>query len=104
MIYHKLVRDNILNILDEQGKKYTYHKVFTDKEYMNSLKDKLIEEVSEFIEDPCIEEVADIMEVIRTICKIQDIDLISLEEVIENKNKLKGSFNKGIILETVDEE
>ena len=52
--YNKLVRDNIINIIADAGKlaKFHYSKVGNDttEEYVNLLREKLQEEVNEYIE------------------------------------------------------
>ena len=63
-VYNKLVRDEIPNILTEKGKKFTSHVAKDKEEYKNKLMEKLQEEVGEFLEKPCVEEIADIQEVL----------------------------------------
>lgn len=65
------------------------------------MKNKLCEEVEKFIEDPSLEELADIMEVLNAISAFKDIDLDKLEEVQEKKFKERGGFEDGIILEEI---
>ena len=50
IIYNKLVRDNIPEIILNNDQKSSYH-IATDEEYKNKLLEKLQEEVSEFITD-----------------------------------------------------
>ena len=66
IIYNKLVRDNILEIILCNNQKSSYH-IATDEEYKNKLLEKLQEEISEFIIDKNEEELADIFEVIEHI-------------------------------------
>lgn len=58
-IYNKLVRDKILEVIDESGKESSFH-LANDKEYHEELLKKVIEELEEFKENPCEEEMADI--------------------------------------------
>ena len=66
-LYHKLVRDKIPEIIEETGNDFKIR-----QESGVRLKDyamrKLQEEVMEFVENPCAEEAADIMEIMNFIC------------------------------------
>ncbi|MBV1821012.1 nucleoside triphosphate pyrophosphohydrolase, partial [Bacteroidales bacterium MSK.15.36] len=62
-IYNKLVRDNIPEIIEKDGKKFDIR--YAQKEELISLLEaKLQEEAKEFSEDKNLEELADLMEVI----------------------------------------
>ncbi|MBV1822093.1 nucleoside triphosphate pyrophosphohydrolase, partial [Bacteroidales bacterium MSK.15.36] len=62
-IYNKLVRDNIPEIIEKDGKKFDIR--YAHKEELISLLEaKLQEEAKEFFEDKNLEELADLMEVI----------------------------------------
>ena len=97
--YNKLVRDNIINIIEKNGKKAQYH-IATENEYSQYLTLKLDEEIKEFKEEYSIEELADVIEVIESLKKIEkykDVEKLRLE-----KKKKNGGFEKGIILESVE--
>ena len=63
IVYNKLVRDNILEIISNNNQKSSYH-IATDEEYKNKLLEKLQEEVCEFITDKNEEELADIFKLL----------------------------------------
>jgi len=63
MKYNKLIRDKIPKILDDKKVKYKIH-IADEKEYEEKLLKKLQEEVTEFLTDKNVEELADIEEVI----------------------------------------
>ena len=101
MKYNKLVRDRIPEIIKADGKvPITF--ITNDEDYLQRLKDKLQEEVNEFLESDNHEELADILEIIYAICKAKNIELAELEVARREKAKEKGSFKKKIILEKVE--
>lgn len=102
MIYDKLVRDRIPEILDSLGKKYTHHIANSD-EYGQKLWKKLDEEVQEFHEKPCLEEMADIMEVLAAITDFYGLDLYEVETARQAKEAAKGAFTEQIILGEVSD-
>ena len=101
-IYNKLVRDRIPAIIKESGSHCTYHKA-TGTELEEALLNKLIEEVNEFIQDPCIEEMADIQEVLWSIQKFFKLSEYDLMVTINAKSNERGSFDQGVILEHVSD-
>ena len=100
IIYNKLVRDNILEIISCNNQKSSYH-IATDEEYKNKLLEKLQEEISEFIIDKNEEELADIFEVIEHIITTFNFNKEKIFEIKESKAKKNGKFRKKIILEKV---
>lgn len=95
--YNKLVRDKIPEIIEADGKKCDVE-IASKKEHYELLKDKLIEETGEFMEDENLEELADIMEVIFSLAEslgYEEKDLLSKRE--EKKHE-RGGFKEGIVL------
>lgn len=101
MGYNKLVRDKIPEIIKQKNKIPVIH-IAGDDEYLEKLKEKLQEEVSEFLKKNSEEELADILEVIDSICEFKNINKEKLESIRKNKSKEKGKFKKKIILEEVN--
>lgn len=97
----KLVRDKIPEIIISNGEKPITH-IANGEEYYNSLKDKLIEEVNEFLEDDSIEELADVLEVINSISKYKTLFEGELEGIRQKKAEERGSFDKKIILDKIE--
>lgn len=97
----KLVRDNIPEIIERSGEWCLTRTVKNHSEHMHWLKEKMKEETNEFFLDPCYEEAADVLEVLKTFCLINNLDWISVVDSAEKKSKINGGFIKGIILEKV---
>jgi len=96
----KLVRDKIPKIIELANREPVTH-IAEDKEYWIQLKNKLIEEVNEFLESEEKEELADINEVILAIMAFKQISPSELEDIRKTKNEKRGSFSKRIILDEV---
>jgi len=98
--YNKLVRDKIPQIIESQGKRCKVY-VAANEDYQQRLKDKLQEEVQEFLEDPCVEELADIEEVLLSIAEINRWDLTGVRIA---KNFTRGGFWQRFVLQEVSED
>ncbi len=103
----KLVRDKIIKIILEQGKNCRsrwdckYH--FAEgEEYEQRLFDKMQEEMTEFMEEPCLEEAADVYEVFLSMLNHWKFDLKDVQETADKKREERGSFRVGYVLENVD--
>ena len=103
-IYNKLVRDNIPDILEEKGKEYVGHTASDKEEFFTKLKEKLQEEVDEFLETPSIEELADIQEVLDALAYSVGSDAAEVATVKEKKAASSGRFYTGYILWSVEDE
>lgn len=100
-IYNKLVRDNIPEIIEKNGK--TAHtSVLCNEDYISALKEKLIEEANEFIESEELIELADILEVVDALAKVKSSSLDEILELKRQKADKNGAFDKKIFLEFVD--
>jgi len=101
----KLVRDKIPEILEKKGIKGEIRILDNDSEFLSALCNKLLEEVNEFIDvssdtnDVRIkEELADVLEVINTICKLKKYDFNSIEQIRGKKRLERGGFDKRIFI------
>lgn len=97
MIYHKLVRDNMPEIIRQNGGK-PKTRIAGPQEFWQKLKEKLQEEVTEFLESENMEEFADIREVIDAMCTFKSYSQRELARVKTEKAKQRGTFSKRIIL------
>ena len=101
--YNKLVRDNIPEILQEKGKGFAGHTANNKEEFFNKLKEKLQEEVDEFFEKPCAEEIADIQEVLDALAFSVGSNVAEVATIKEEKANTRGRFYTGYILEMVED-
>ena len=102
MRYDKLVRDKIPEIIKKKELTPVTH-IAEDKEYWKKIKEKLREEVDEFLNESNKEELSDILEVIYAICKFKNFDKEELEDIRKKKVEERGGFKDKIILEEVKE-
>ncbi|MDA0745625.1 MAG: phosphoribosyl-ATP pyrophosphohydrolase, partial [bacterium] len=63
---------------------------------------KLHEEVKEFTEQPNLEELADILEIINALAEILTADIAKVEDIRKQKALDRGTFKDRIFLEWVD--
>ncbi|NLK01267.1 MAG: nucleoside triphosphate pyrophosphohydrolase [Clostridia bacterium] len=99
--YNKLVRDRIPEIIQASGKKAIV-RTADDEEYNSFLRQKLQEEVDEFIESGDPEELADILEVITALAETYDQSFDILQDAADNKRKARGGFKDRVILISVE--
>jgi len=98
--YKKLVRDNIPNVIKNNGE-VPIVRILDNEEYLIELNKKLLEEVNEYLESGSIEELADIEEVIIGILDSKNKSREELEAVRQDKVKKRGAFKSRIYLEGV---
>ena len=100
--YHKLVRDRIPEIIEQDGKTCTCS-VLDDEDYLKLLDEKLNEELAEYQKSKSMEELADLMEVIRAVAIARGSSLEEVESIRKKKAEKRGEFEKRIMLEEVME-
>lgn len=104
-IYNKLVRDKIPNIIEEKGETPII-KILDENEYKKELEKKLYEEYKEVIEasgDDRVEELADMIEVIRALANLENKSLNDVIAIADKKSEKRGAFEERIFLEKVIE-
>ena len=102
IIYNKLVRDKIPEIIEESGKSCGIE-ILSDEEYLQMLDKKLDEELAEYHQEQNVEELADLLEVLYATAKARGYSIEELEQVRCEKQKACGGFNKRILLKSVEE-
>ena len=98
-IYNKLVRDNIPAIIKSSGKQCSYE-IAPKEERFHLLETKLQEEVSEFLEDKNLEELADVMEVLFGLADVLGYSEDDLLKARAKKKDERGGFKEGIVLKS----
>ena len=100
--YNKLVRDRIPEIIETSGNTCVTE-ILSDEDYLKMLDAKLDEELAEYHADQNIEELADLMEVIRACAVARGYTVEELEQVRAEKAAERGGFVKKILLKEVRE-
>ncbi|WP_298209244.1 nucleoside triphosphate pyrophosphohydrolase [Ferrimicrobium sp.] len=93
----KLVRDRIPAIIDASGKR-AVTRVLSESEMTLALSRKLQEETSEYLDNPCLEELGDILEVIHALLGSHHATWDQLEAVRAAKRETRGGFDERILL------
>ena len=83
-IYNKLVRDRIPEIIESDGKLCTTE-ILPDDRYLQMLDVKLDEELAEYQESTSLEELADLLEVMRAVVKARGWSWEQLEQARQEK-------------------
>ena len=102
MVYPKLVRDKIPELIKNEGKTLVMRHA-DDDEYWDCLQEKLVEEVDEFLQNSSLEEIADILEVIDAIKEYKNFNEQEVQRVKEEKAQHKGRFTQRIVIDDVAE-
>ena len=97
---NKLVRDKIPEIILKDNE-LPSTRILNDEEYIQELNKKLQEEVNEYLEAENIEEMVDILEVIRAILDYKGVTYEEIEEKRIKKATKRGAFKEKIYLEKV---
>ena len=94
---NKLVRDNIPSFCENPETR-----ILSDEDYIAALKQKLHEEVGEYLQDNTIEELADIIEVVEALAENQGSSLREVMEFKQRKQSKNGAFRDKIFLISVE--
>ncbi|MBG9549645.1 phosphoribosyl-ATP pyrophosphohydrolase [Cytobacillus firmus] len=105
--YNKLVRDQIPEIIEKTGKKFST-RILDDNEYIKELKKKSFEELQEYVEtnnnEDAIEELADVLEIIHALAEYHGASIEEVEEIRTQKAEKRGGFKEKIFLIEVEDE
>lgn len=101
--YGKLVRDKIPDIIRNNGEE-PITRILETEEYKKALEIKLLEECHEVIDAQSrdrLEELADLIEVVKALAKTEDATLEDVLKIADAKCEKRGAFENKIYLETV---
>ena len=98
MQYNKLVRDKIPEIIKAKGEMVMMH-IADDVEYAQKLREKLEEEVQEYLKNENVGEIADILEVIDAIAEYKGFSQEGILATKQKKSENRGRFEQRIILD-----
>ncbi|MFJ5788739.1 phosphoribosyl-ATP pyrophosphohydrolase [Lysinibacillus sp. NPDC093197] len=105
-VYNKLVRDQILEIIEADGLKYNA-RILEPQDLLVEVKAKMLEEAKEFHEannvQESVEELADLLELIHTAIHALGVSYEELEAIREQKKAKRGGFEKAIYLIDVED-
>jgi len=96
-ITSKLVRDKIPEIITNSGRIPIVQQI-TGEKLLDQLYEKLVEEHAELLESKKTEEIADMIEVLLSIAKVQGYSEESILKQVYEKRIEKGSFDRGYFL------
>ena len=97
MLYNKLVRDKIPEIIAQQGESANI-RILSDKAYTAALEQKLDEETAEFHKEKNLEELADILEVVYALADDLGCTKEDLLQEYNQKHEKRGGFQSRIFL------
>ena len=97
MLYNKLVRDKIPEIIAQQGESANT-RILNGKEYTVALEQKLDEETAEFHKEKNLEELADILEVVYALADDLGYTKDELLDMYNQKHEKRGGFQNRIFL------
>lgn len=105
-VYNKLVRDKIPQIIAADGKAYR-SRILDKEEYLQELRTKLREETEEYFnasnDKEALEELADMLEVIRALAEAHSSSPTELEKIRVDKAEKRGGFQNRVYLIDVGE-
>ena len=102
IVYNKLVRDKIPEIIEQSGKTCEIT-TLSDEEYIKALEQKLGEELLEYNQSGEIEELADLLEVIYATAQARGYSIEQLHQVRDEKKNARGGFALKTLLKWVEE-
>lgn len=100
VLYQKLVRDNIPDLIREEGNTPVV-RTLDDQEFEECLREKLREETEEFLENCCLEELSDLLEVLEGFSQLHHWSDWEIQRAKQNKAEDRGAFRERVYLEKV---
>lgn len=98
--YEKLVRDRIPAIIEATGRRCLV-RVLDEEEYARRLEAKLAEELAEYQASGDIEELVDVVELVRAIITQRGMSWDDFETLRIRKHQERGGFQARLLLEAI---
>jgi predicted house-cleaning noncanonical NTP pyrophosphatase (MazG superfamily) len=98
--YNKLIRDRIPEIILQDGRRYSVEEM-SEEEYVQALKDKLVEEAQEAARakpEELVKELADLYEVVDSLMEARRIDQEVVFAEQRKRRQSRGGFNRRLRL------
>ena len=95
--YSKLIRERIPEIIEASGRRCVCS-TLSDEEYLAKLDEKLNKELAEYQESKSLEELADLLEVMRAFAAARSSSMDEVESIRRDKAAKRGGFEKKILL------
>ena len=102
IVYNKLVRDRIPEIIEASGNACVTE-VLSQEAYLAALDAKLNEELAEYQQSKSLEELADLLEVMGAVVKARGYTWDELTQIRKEKRAQRGAFDQRIFLKEVIE-
>jgi predicted house-cleaning noncanonical NTP pyrophosphatase (MazG superfamily) len=91
----KLVRDRVADALGGDGS-VTYRKL-PEHEHARRLRQKLIEEAAEYALEPSVEELAQVVEVVFALARVDlGVNMLDVMAEVERQRSERGGFEEGV--------
>lgn len=100
VVYHKLVRDLIPQIIEASGDTCVT-RILDRDDYIDCLETKLTEELNEYLSSKDAEELADLLEVVDALINARGWSREEVEQIRLGKKEKRGGFAERIYLESV---
>ena len=102
IVYNKLVRDKIPEIIEASGKTCSV-RTLSPEAYQQAVDAKLDEELAEYHKEQNLEELADLLEVLLAAAAARGCSADELERIRAEKAAKRGGFQKRLYLLEVQE-
>lgn len=102
-LFDKLVRDKSIKTLEDQGAIIHLKNLKKDKDFLEAVSQKIVEELNEVFQsetkEELISELADLEDVLDIFKKLIKVSQEEIEKAKKEKNKERGGFEKRIYIE-----
>lgn len=95
--YHKAIRGRIPEIIRRNGQECTVEKL-DDREFLEFMEEKLMEELGEYLDSGSVEELADLVEACYRLAELRGIDRKRFDKIRQRKLEEAGGFDENLIL------